>query len=77
LVAGILLNLRAQLSAIIAGLRLKDDKTTLDLVLNRMKRLVVLLSALLFVLAGCSEKRPEAETIITDAKIYTLDVNQP
>jgi len=45
--------------------------------MNRMRRLGILLSAILFVLAGCSKDRPQADTIITNAKVYTVDVKQP
>ncbi|MBP1767497.1 MAG: hypothetical protein H6P98_1612, partial [Candidatus Aminicenantes bacterium] len=42
-----------------------------------IRRVGVLFSAVLFVLAGCSEKRPAADTIITNAKIYTVDAKLP
>lgn len=42
-----------------------------------MKRLGILLSALLIVLAGCSKDRPQADTLITNAKVYTVDAKQP
>ena len=45
--------------------------------MNRMKRLGILFSALLFVLAGCSKERPAADTIISNAKVYTVNANQP
>jgi len=45
--------------------------------MNRMKRLSILLSAVLFVLAGCSKPQPRADTIITNAKVYTVDAKQP
>ena len=44
--------------------------------MNRMKRLSILLSAVLFVLAGCSKPQPQADTIITNAKVYTVDAKQ-
>lgn len=45
----------------------------LSLTMNRLKCIVLLLSALLIVLAGCTKERPEADTIITHAKVYTVD----
>jgi hypothetical protein len=45
--------------------------------MNRLKCIALLLSALLIVLAGCSKERPEADTIIAHAKIYTVDSKLP
>jgi predicted amidohydrolase YtcJ len=45
--------------------------------MNRMKRFTILFSAVLLVLAGCTKQRPQADTIITNAKIYTVDARQP
>ncbi len=45
--------------------------------MNRTKRLGILLTALLFVLAGCSKPQPRADTIITNAKVYTVNAQQP
>lgn len=39
--------------------------------------LVTLLAVLLFAQAACSVERPLADTIITNAKVYTVDVNKP
>ena len=48
-----------------------------SMTMNRLKCTAMLLSASLIVLAGCSKERPEADTIITHAKIYTVDANKP
>jgi predicted amidohydrolase YtcJ len=45
--------------------------------MNRMKRFGILFSAVLLVLAGCTKQRPQADTIITNAKVYTVDAKQP
>jgi predicted amidohydrolase YtcJ len=47
------------------------------LIAKQTRRFGVLLSALLFVLAGCSRERPAADTIIANAKVYTVDAKQP
>jgi len=52
-------------------------KTHLSAGGRAIRRVGVLFSAVLFVLAGCSEKRPAADTIITNAKIYTVDAKLP
>jgi predicted amidohydrolase YtcJ len=39
--------------------------------------LVVVLSTFLLILAGCTQQRPQADTIITNAKVYTVDARQP
>jgi len=45
--------------------------------MKRMKRFSILFSAVLFVLAGCTKQRPAADTIITNAKVYTVAAKQP
>src|SRR4030042_3841279 len=47
------------------------------LIAKQTRCLGVLLSSLLFVLAGCSKERPAADTIIANAKVYTVDAKQP
>lgn len=44
---------------------------------KQTKRIGVLLLVLLVVLAGCAKQRPAADTIITNAKVYTVDAKQP
>ena len=45
--------------------------------MKQTKRLGILLSAILVVLAGCSKPQPKADTIITNAKVYTVDAKLP
>jgi predicted amidohydrolase YtcJ len=45
--------------------------------MNRLKCIATLLLAILIVLAGCSKERQKADTIISDAKIYTVDSKLP
>jgi hypothetical protein len=52
-------------------------KTHLSAGGRAIRRVGVLFSAVLFVLGGCSEKRPAADTIITNARVYTVDPKQP
>jgi len=47
------------------------------LIAKQTRRFGIFLSALLFVLAGCTKQRPQADTIITNAKVYTVDAKQP
>jgi predicted amidohydrolase YtcJ len=44
---------------------------------KQTRRSGVLLMALLAVLAGCTKQRPAADTIIANAKVYTVDAKQP
>jgi len=48
---------------------------------SRIKRpaqcLIVFLSACLIALAGCTRPQPHADTIITNAKVYTVDAAKP
>jgi hypothetical protein len=39
--------------------------------------LVLFVSALLLVMAGCSSDRPAADTVIINARVYTVDAGQP
>ena len=45
--------------------------------MKQTKRFGILLSAVLLVLAGCSKPQPKADTIITNAKVYTVNAQQP
>jgi len=45
--------------------------------MSRIKRLGILLLILWVGLTGCSKERPAADTIITNAKVYTVDARQP
>src|SRR4030042_5511847 len=47
------------------------------MIAKQTRRFGALLSALLFVLAGCSRERPAADTIIANAKVYTVDAHHP
>ena len=47
------------------------------LIAKQTRRFGVFLAALLFVLAGCSSQRPAADTIITNAMVYTVNAQQP
>ena len=44
---------------------------------TRLNRTVLFFSALLLLSAGCSSERPAADTIIVNAKIYTVNAGQP
>jgi len=44
---------------------------------TRLNRTVLFFSALLFLSAGCSSERPAADTIIVNARIYTVNAGQP
>jgi predicted amidohydrolase YtcJ len=44
---------------------------------NRLADSVLFLSALLVALSACSDDRPAADTIITNAKVYTVNAVQP
>jgi len=44
--------------------------------MNRTKGVALLLLALLIGLAGCSKERPAADTIISNARVYTVDARQ-
>jgi len=45
--------------------------------MKRLKRVIILFAVLLLSLACPSIKRPSADTIITNAKVYTVNANQP
>ena len=47
------------------------------MIAKQTRRFGVFLAALLFVLAGCSSQRPAADTIITNAMVYTVNAQQP
>ncbi|MDH7513725.1 MAG: amidohydrolase [Clostridiales bacterium] len=45
--------------------------------ISRPNRIVLLFSAILFLCGACSNKKPSADTILTNARVYTVDANKP
>ncbi len=43
---------------------------------KRFNQIVLLFSAILFLCGGCSNKKPAADTILTNARVYTIDANK-